>query len=60
MDMDTALAWVIALAGMTVTFLIGVYTSNRMYKAGYINGYLDALDERWDEPRDDWDVPSFT
>lgn len=46
MDMPSALSWVIAVTAVIVTFLVGVYVSNRMYKAGYIDGYLDAMDDQ--------------
>ena len=46
MDMYTALAWITVFAGFAVAFIVGVWVGHRRYVAGYIDGYLDALDEK--------------
>lgn len=46
MDIDTALAWVAVFTGFIAAFIVGVWIGHRRYVAGYIDGYLDAIDDR--------------
>ena len=46
MDIDIALTWIAVFVAFIGAFIMGVWIGHRRYMAGYIDGYLDAMDDR--------------
>jgi len=58
--MDAVLVWIAVVAGITMSFAIGAWITHRRYVAGYIDGYLDALDGDGNDTAGDVTIPDFT